>query len=69
LIAPAMNDQMYTHPITQRNIAQLTAIGHRFIDPIEGDLACGREGIGHIAEDETIVAAVETFLGRPPRKK
>ena len=35
LIVPAMNDNMFTHPVTQRNIAQLKAIGYRFVDPVE----------------------------------
>lgn len=58
LIAPAMNDHMYTHPLTQRNIAQLKAIGYGFIDPVEGELACGRTGWGHIASHEKILEAV-----------
>jgi phosphopantothenoylcysteine decarboxylase/phosphopantothenate--cysteine ligase len=62
LIAPAMNDNMYTHPLTQRNIAQLKAIGYQFIDPVEGDLACGYVGVGHIAPHEVILDAVAGTL-------
>lgn len=59
VIAPAMNDHMYTHPITRENIAKLTKIGYRFVDPIEGHLVCGKEAIGHISGPENIIAALE----------
>ncbi len=62
LVVPAMNDNMYLHPVTQKNIAQLKALGHHFVDPIEGDLACGRVGVGHIAPEEVILASVKSLL-------
>lgn len=55
LIAPAMNTIMYEHKIVQENIAKLKSIGYRFIGPVKGRLACGDEGIGHIACTEDIV--------------
>ncbi len=58
LIAPAMNGKMWLHPATQRNVARLTADGCSFIDPAEGDLACGYEGIGRLAPVEDILARV-----------
>lgn len=58
LIAPAMNGKMWLHPATQRNVAQLIADGCAFIDPAEGDLACGYEGIGRLADINDILAAV-----------
>lgn len=58
LIAPAMNGKMWLHPATQRNVAQLTADGCSFIDPAEGDLACGYEGVGRLAPVEEILARV-----------
>ena len=64
LVVPAMNDNMYTHPVTQKNIAQLKALGYHFIDPVEGDLACGRAGIGHIAPEESILASVKSILSQ-----
>ena len=69
LIAPAMNDNMYTHPLTQRNIAQLRAIGHQFIDPIEGDLACGYVGVGHIAPHEAILESVVGILAKKSKNR
>lgn len=59
---PAMNDNMYKNPLTQANIEKLKKIGHQFVSPIEGNLACGRTAIGHIAETETIVKFVTQVL-------
>jgi phosphopantothenoylcysteine decarboxylase len=58
LIAPAMNGKMWLHPATQRNVAQLKKDGCQFIDPAEGDLACGYEGIGRLAPVEEILARI-----------
>lgn len=58
LIAPAMNGKMWSHPATQRNVAQLKQDGCHFIDPAEGELACGYEGIGRLAAVEDILARV-----------
>jgi phosphopantothenoylcysteine decarboxylase/phosphopantothenate--cysteine ligase len=57
LLAPAMNDGMYRHPIVQENIAKLKKIGYAFIGPREGRLACGRDGAGRMCEPQEIVAA------------
>ncbi|HOW88452.1 MAG TPA: flavoprotein [Candidatus Omnitrophota bacterium] len=69
LIAPAMNDNMYTHPVNQRNMAQLKALGYHFVDPVEGDLACGRVGVGHIAPDESILASIQSILSRKSSRR
>ncbi len=45
VMAPAMNDRMWAHAQTQRNVAQLREIGYTIIDPDVGPLAVG-EGIG-----------------------
>lgn len=62
LIAPAMNDKMYKNKVIQENIAKLKRFGYEFIGPKQGRLACGYEGIGHIAEVEDIVQAVKRLL-------
>lgn len=67
LIAPAMNDQMYLHPITQANIRKLKEIGYHVIDPIEGRLACGKEAIGHISDPQTIVQSVAEAVSHKPK--
>ena len=63
LIVPAMNDNMYAHPITQENIVRLKKIYH-FTDPIKGELVCGRKGLGHIADTKTILQTAHTILSR-----
>ncbi len=62
LFAPAMNDRMYTNPIVQENKQYLTKKGYLFVDPVEGHLACGRTGVGHLAPVEDIVKKVEELL-------
>jgi len=59
LIAPAMNDNMYRHKITQNNIRELKKIGYKFIDPTVGHLACGYTGLGHLADLKEIVKRIE----------
>ena len=54
-VAPAMNVWMWEHPATQANIALLKSRGVRIIEPGVGELACGEEGVGRMAEPETIV--------------
>lgn len=62
LIAPAMNDQMYAHRITQQNIKKLKDCGYHFIDPIEGQLVCGKEAMGHIADESSILKSLQKLL-------
>jgi len=49
LLAPAMNGKMWAHAATQANVATLRARGVQWIDPDEGMLSCGYEGIGRLA--------------------
>lgn len=58
LIAPAMNENMYTHKATQENIEKLKRYGYKFVAPKRGRLACGHEGMGHIADTSDIIEAV-----------
>ncbi len=64
LIAPAMNENMYKHKITQENIKRLKSLGYKFVGPREGRLACGKIGIGCLAEVETIIKEVKKILAR-----
>lgn len=57
MVAPAMNVHMYENEITQTNMETLRARGYRFVDPVEGHLACGYDGAGKLAEVDVIVAA------------
>ena len=62
LIAPAMNQNMYKNKITQGNIRKLKSLGYKFIEPVKGRLACGREGVGCLAAPEDIVKEVKRVL-------
>jgi len=62
LVAPAMNVNMWEHPATQSNIATLRARGVAMVGPEAGELACGWEGLGRMADPSAIVAAAELAL-------
>lgn len=56
--APAMNTNMLQHPVMLENMSTLKARGCYFIEPERGELACGIEGEGRLAEPESIVEHV-----------
>ncbi len=58
MLAPAMNGKMYDHPATRENLRLLRDRDVLFVDPEEGELACGYEGVGRLATVESIVASV-----------
>ncbi|MTI47729.1 bifunctional phosphopantothenoylcysteine decarboxylase/phosphopantothenate--cysteine ligase CoaBC [Sporosalibacterium faouarense] len=62
VFAPAMNTNMYTNPIVQENIKKLKSLGHQFIKPGSGRLACGDYGEGKMAEPVDIVEYVTGLL-------
>lgn len=65
LFAPAMNNGMYMNKIVQDNIAKLKTYGYRFIDPVEGNLACGYKAVGKLASKDTIINYInELVLGK-----
>lgn len=66
IVAPAMNHKMWAHEATQRNVAQLKQDGIRFIEPTEGEMACGEFGVGRLAEPETIIRALGGTAGGQP---
>lgn len=57
-VAPAMNQQMWAHPATQNNIAQLAGRGVRVWGPAAGEQACGEVGPGRMLEPLQLVAEV-----------
>ena len=62
LIAPAMNREMWAHPATQRNAAQLRADGTAILGPGTGDQACGETGDGRMLEPEELLADLVAFF-------
>jgi phosphopantothenoylcysteine decarboxylase/phosphopantothenate--cysteine ligase len=68
VVAPAMNNHMYSHPATQANLELLAQRGVTVIAPEEGDLAShGEHGVGRLAEPAQLLATCESLLraGRP----
>ena len=61
ILAPAMNREMWAHPATQRNVAQLKADGAFVLDVGQGDQACGETGDGRMLEAEEIVEELLSF--------
>jgi phosphopantothenoylcysteine decarboxylase/phosphopantothenate--cysteine ligase len=63
LLVPAMNDRMWAHRQTQRNVKHLSDLGSRVLEPESGDLAAGEgAGPGRMPEPETIFAHVGRLL-------
>ncbi|HEX3138796.1 MAG TPA: bifunctional phosphopantothenoylcysteine decarboxylase/phosphopantothenate--cysteine ligase CoaBC [Rhizobacter sp.] len=62
LVAPAMNREMWAHPATQRNMAQLRADGTTILGPGNGDQACGEIGDGRMLEADELVEELITAL-------
>lgn len=62
LIAPAMHQEMWENPTTQRNMERVVADGRHVVGPNEGALAGGDVGIGRLAEPEEILEAADVIL-------
>ena len=62
LIAPAMNREMWAHPATQRNMAQLTADGTTILGVGTGDQACGETGDGRMLEPAELLEDIIAFF-------
>jgi phosphopantothenoylcysteine decarboxylase / phosphopantothenate---cysteine ligase len=62
LIAPAMNREMWSHPATQRNMAQLAADGAHMMGVGSGDQACGETGDGRMLEPAELLDDIIAFF-------
>jgi phosphopantothenoylcysteine decarboxylase/phosphopantothenate--cysteine ligase len=62
ILAPAMNREMYAHPATQRNIAQLRADGSHVLGVGAGEQACGEVGDGRMLEPEELLEELSAFF-------
>lgn len=62
LIVPAMNDQMWLNPATQRNLTILKKDGFKIMEPTIGLLAEGYVAKGRMPEPDQIVAWVENQI-------
>lgn len=62
IVAPAMNRQMWEHPATKRNVAQLKRDGVIVLGPDSGDQACGETGMGRMLEADELAEAISGIL-------
>ena len=62
LVAPAMNREMWAHPATQRNLAQVAQDGAVVLGVGNGDQACGETGDGRMLEPEELLEDVIAFF-------
>ena len=59
VLAPAMNTEMWFHPVVQRNLGWLGEMPrYRIVEPVDKRLACGDVGVGGLAGAEAILAAI-----------
>jgi phosphopantothenoylcysteine decarboxylase/phosphopantothenate--cysteine ligase len=62
MAAPAMDDDMWHHSSTKKNLERLRENGNIILDAVFGELASGLTGQGRMAEPEDIVRAIEHFF-------
>jgi phosphopantothenoylcysteine decarboxylase / phosphopantothenate---cysteine ligase len=63
-IAPAMDEDMWHHPVNKKNIEVLQQTGNRLLPVNNGDLASGLKGEGRMAEPEEIVNFLQEFFSK-----
>ncbi|MEN0019302.1 MAG: flavoprotein [Planctomycetota bacterium] len=63
LLAPSMNEVMWSQASTQRNVATLQADGFEFVGPETGWQACRAVGPGRMSEPDALLEAVSAKLG------
>ena len=68
LLAPAMNDRMWTNPVVQRNLTDLKDRKYSIVGPGEGWLACRSVGPGRMAEPDQIIEVLIPMLKAEPAK-
>lgn len=66
LLAPAMNREMWAHPATQRNMAQLDQDGAVILGVGSGFQACGETGDGRMLEPPELLEDIVSFFAPKP---
>jgi phosphopantothenoylcysteine decarboxylase/phosphopantothenate--cysteine ligase len=64
VLAPAMDEDMWKHPSTKKNLSLVGEYGCEIIPVRHGELASGLIGEGRMAEPEEIVGWLENFFSR-----
>ncbi len=62
LVAPAMDEDMWHHPATKKNVDALQKHGNIFLPVNNGELASGLSGEGRMAEPEEILNYLNGFF-------
>ncbi len=62
LIAPAMEQHMYENPFVAANVRSLKSHGVEFVEPVSGDLASGKQGMGRLNTVEEILGRINQLL-------
>ena len=62
LIAPAMEQHMYENPFVAANVQSLKSHGVEFVEPVSGDLASGKQGMGRLNTVEEILGRINQLL-------
>ncbi len=65
LVCPAMNAQMYSHPVVQENIEKLKRFGYQVLAPECGRMACREDGTGRLPEWELAREVMLRILAIP----
>ncbi len=66
ILFPAMNNKMYEHPATQKNILKCKEYNYQVVEPDTGELACAEEGKGRLPDTQVILD--EIFKMAYPKK-
>jgi phosphopantothenoylcysteine decarboxylase / phosphopantothenate---cysteine ligase len=62
VVAPAMDEDMWHHPTTKKNLESLASFGNKILDVESGELASGLFGEGRMAEPESIVQFLDNHF-------
>ncbi|GAC1585158.1 MAG: bifunctional phosphopantothenoylcysteine decarboxylase/phosphopantothenate--cysteine ligase CoaBC [Ginsengibacter sp.] len=68
VVAPAMDEDMWKHPSTRRNISLIESYGNKVLPVGDGALASGLTGPGRMAEPEFIINYLKDFFFDKPLK-
>src|ERR1700736_657552 len=63
VVAPAMNDAMWSKPAVQENLAALRSRGMVVVEPEAGHLASGHIGTGRLASSSRLLKAMAEAVG------
>ena len=64
VVAPAMDEDMWLHPSTKKNIQTIQSYGNHMIPVSSGELASGLTGEGRMAEPQEIMDWLVDFFAR-----